>query len=301
MTVQVGPSRVKADPHRQRSPIKSISVVRTGWGEAHHEHIHGSRMPPLWWIFAGRRWVRLPINAYVVEHADGLVLFDTGQDRAVVEDPDYWPDRVTRFFMRHIFRFHIDPEDTLSRQLELAGYSAGDVIKVVISHLHADHVGGIREIPDANLIVSREAWEHMMGPHPEREMVLRQDIELPGAKWQQITFPPTGDSSLAPFTHAYDLMGDGSMMLLPTPGHLPGSMSMLVRRDDAPPLFFVGDLCYSEDMLMRDQIPGTGDKKQLRATYAKVRALKEKMPELVILPAHDPLAADRLREATPPT
>jgi glyoxylase-like metal-dependent hydrolase (beta-lactamase superfamily II) len=280
-------------------PIKSVSVISTGWGEAHREHIHGTRKPALWWIFAGRSWVRIPLNVYVIEHSDGLILFDAGQDRAVVTDPDYWPGRITRLFMDHIFKSHIGPEDTLTRQLELAGYSVGDVRKAVISHLHADHVGCIREIPQADLFVSSEAWQHMLGPHPEREMVLRRDIEIPGAKWQQITFPATDDPSLAPFTHAYDLMGDGSMMLLPTPGHLPGSLSMLVRRDNAPPLLLVGDLCYSLDMLMTDRFPGTGDKEQLRETYAKVRALRERTPGLVILPAHDPGAADALRAASP--
>ncbi len=49
-------------------------------------------------------------------------------------------------------------------------------------------------------------------------------------------------------------------------------------------------------MLMRDKCPGTGDKKQLRETYAKVRALKERMPELVILSSHDPDAAGALAQ-----
>jgi glyoxylase-like metal-dependent hydrolase (beta-lactamase superfamily II) len=75
-------------------------------------------------------------------------------------------------------------------------------------------------------------------------------------------------------------------------------MSMLVRCEGAAPLLLVGDLCYSsEEMLMRDQFPGTGNKQQLGETYAKVRALKERMPELVILPAHDPESARVLARA----
>lgn len=66
------------------------------------------------WILFGRRWVRLPINVYVIDHADGVVLFDTGQDRAVVTDPDDWLDRITAFVSRHIFRhISIGPGDTL--------------------------------------------------------------------------------------------------------------------------------------------------------------------------------------------
>ena len=52
-------------------------------------------------------------------------------------------------------------------------------------------------------------------------------------------------------------------------------------------------------MLERRQLPGTGNKKELRASFTKVLALKETMPDLVILAAHDPGAAEALREATP--
>jgi glyoxylase-like metal-dependent hydrolase (beta-lactamase superfamily II) len=256
--------------------------------------VYGTRKPTLWWIFTSRRWIELPINAYVIEHDDGLVLFDTGMDRAVVTDPDYWPDPITALFMRRIFRWNIGPDDTLAQQLELAGYSPADVRKAVISHLHADHVGGIGDIPDADLYVSSEAWEHMLGPHPEREMVLRRDIDIPGARWHQFTFEATDDPSLAPFGASFDLMGDGSMMILPTPGHLAGSVSMLVRRGNAAPLLLIGDLTYAEELLDQDRIPGTGHAAQLRESYAKVRGLRDRTPGLVILPAHDPKAADKL-------
>lgn len=277
--------------------IKSVAVISTGSGEAHPEHVFGTRKPALWWIFTSKQWVPLPINVFVIEHAEGLVLFDTGMDRAVVTNPDYFPDKVTAFFMRHIFRFHQGPEDTLSSQLELAGYNATDVRIAVISHLHFDHAGGIREIPQAELIVSQEAWDHMRGPHPEREGVLRRDIDVPEASWRQITFQRVDDPALAPFTLSFDLMGDGSMILLPTPGHLPGSLSMLIRRTDAPPLLLVGDLAYSVGALERGQLPGTGDKKQLRASYRKVTALKAHIPELLVLSSHDRQAAELLQHS----
>lgn len=278
--------------------IARVSVISTGEGEAHHEHIYGTRKPALWWIFFGRRRVRLPINVYVVEHKDGLVLFDTGQDRAVVTDPDFYPDRITALFMRHIFRWHIGPGDTLTIQLERAGYSAADVRSAVISHLHADHVGCIAEIPQADLYAAEEGFAYMRGPdHPERHFVYRDRIEIPGAKWRPIAFEPTDDPALAPFTEAFDLMGDGSLVVLPTPGHLDGSVSMLVRRGEAAPLLFIGDLTYDEDLLQRDRFPAIGDRDELRSSFAKVRALKTRRPDLVILPAHDPRAAEKLRLA----
>lgn len=278
--------------------IKSVSVIKTGEAEAHYEHVFGTRKPDLWWVFFGRRRVSLPINVYIIEHEDGLVLFDTGQDRAVVTDPNYYGDPITKLFLRNIFRWHIGPEDTLTKQLELAGYSVSDVRKAVISHLHADHVGNIGEIPQADLYAAEEGFAFMRGPdHPERHFVYRHRIEIPGAKWHSIVFQPTADPELAPFTEAFDLMGDGSLMVLPTPGHLEGSVSMLASRGDAPPLLFIGDLTYNEDLLMQDRFPATGDKELLRESFAKVRALKERMPDLVILPAHDHSAAEKLRQA----
>jgi glyoxylase-like metal-dependent hydrolase (beta-lactamase superfamily II) len=193
---------------------------------------------------------------------------------------------------------HIGPDDTLTKKLEGLGFAAAAVRKVVISHLHFDHIGGIAEVLQADLLVSENEWRQLSGPHPERDWILREHIELPRAKWRQIEFAPTEDPLLAPFGGCYDVMGDGSMTLLPTPGHTPGSMSMLVRADGLVPLLLVGDLTYDVDLLMKDRLPGIGDKAQLRSSFAKVRALKTQLPGLVILPAHDPAATEALRAAT---
>ena len=172
----------------------------------------------------------MPINAYVIEHRDGLVLFDTGLDPAIASDPNYISSSIGRFLLQKIFRLHIGPDDVLGNRLEALNLSASDVCKVVISHLHFDHVGGIADVPEAELLVSKTEWEQLSTPHPEREWILREHIERPGAKWQPIEFEAAKDPLLAPFGGCHDVMGDQSMMLLPTPGHTPGSMSMLVRQ-----------------------------------------------------------------------
>jgi N-acyl homoserine lactone hydrolase len=94
-----------------------------------------------------------------------------------------------------------------------------------------------------------------------------------------------------------DVMGDGSLVLLPTPGHTPGSVSLLIRRRTRSPLLLVGDLTYGADLLERRQLPGVGVRSQLVKATDNVLALKERMPNLVILPAHDPTAAQRLLES----
>jgi ABC-type polysaccharide/polyol phosphate transport system ATPase subunit len=75
-------------------------------------------------------------------------------------------------------------------------------------------------------------------------------------------------------------------------------MSMLLRTGGLPPVLLVADLTYDVDSLIKDQAPGTGDAKQLRSSFAKVRNLKKQLPDLVILASHDPGAAETLRATT---
>ncbi|MEO0631401.1 MAG: N-acyl homoserine lactonase family protein, partial [Planctomycetota bacterium] len=232
-----------------------------------------------------------------LEHRDGLVLFDTGVDPALVSDPHYISSTIGRFILNRVFRFHISPEDALDKQLEAINLAAADVTKVVVSHLHFDHIGGIAHVPQADLLVSGDEWRRLDEPNPERDWILREHIELPAAKWQPIEFEPTRDTLLAPFGVCHDCMGDGSMMLLPTPGHSPGSMSMLVRSNGMPPMLFVGDLTYELEPLHNDQVPGIGNPEQLKASFAKVRALEDALPDLIVVPSHDPFVAEKLAAA----
>jgi glyoxylase-like metal-dependent hydrolase (beta-lactamase superfamily II) len=277
--------------------IQGVHVFSTGSAEVRPEHRYGTAKPGLWWVLTSRKWTEIPINAYVIEHREGLVLFDTGVDPALGTDPEYVASAVGRFFLRRLFRFSIGPTDNLASQLGALGFSGSDVRKVVVSHLHWDHIGGISHVLHADLLVSQEEWQQLAMPHPEREWFFREHIELPGAKWRPVVFSPTDNPLFEHFGGYHDVMGDGSLILLPTPGHTPGSMSMLVRDAGFPPLLLVGDLTYETDMLFRDQVPGTGNAEQLRSSFAKVRGLKEKLPSLVILPAHDPGAKEVLRKA----
>jgi glyoxylase-like metal-dependent hydrolase (beta-lactamase superfamily II) len=87
---------------------------------------------------------------------------------------------------------------------------------------------------------------------------MRRHIDLPGLRWQRIEPELTGDPDLAPFQACHDLFGDGSLVLLPTPGHTPGSMSLLVRRPRRPPLMMVGDVTYDTHLLQIGHVPGVG-------------------------------------------
>ena len=275
--------------------VRAVSVVSTGTVQIHPEHPFGTRKPLYWWMLTSRQWTPpRPINVYVIEHAKGLVLFDTGQDRASVTDEAYFPGGFTGLIYDRLAGFDIGEQDTLTAQLALLGYTPADVDTAILSHLHEDHIGGIGELKDADLLVSAAEWAQLSEAAPEPRGFLREHIQVPGAKWQQISLEPVCDPALAPFTESLDVMGDGSLVVLATPGHTEGSISLLIRRGTRPPLLLVGDLTYGAELLERRQVPGVGNRRRLAETTGKVLALKKQMPGLVVLPAHDPTAAARL-------
>jgi N-acyl homoserine lactone hydrolase len=278
--------------------VKAVSVLSTGTVRIRPEHPYGTRKPLYWWLLTSRRWTPpRPINVYVIEHAKGLILFDTGQDRASVTDDSYFPGGLAGHVYDRLARFDIGAHDTLTAQLAALGYAPTDVDTAIVSHLHQDHIGGLTELPGSELLVSAAEWAELAKPAPELRGFLRTHIQLPGLTWRQISMEPTNDPALEPFTESLDLMGDGSLVLLPTPGHTAGSVSLLIRRTAGPPLLLVGDLTYGAEILRRGQLPGVGNRRLLAESTRKVLALQQRYPSLVVLPAHDPTAAQRLLDS----
>lgn len=133
-------------------PIRRVAVISTGHVIIRPDHEASTWRPTLWWLLTSRQWTEpRPINVYVIEHRDGLVVFDTGQDRASVTEPDYFPGGATGVLYRRLARFEIRPDQTLSAGLDGLGYSADDVGTAVVSHLHQDHIGGLGELGTALL------------------------------------------------------------------------------------------------------------------------------------------------------
>jgi N-acyl homoserine lactone hydrolase len=267
------------------SPIFRVSVLSTGSVAIRPEHMMANATPMLWWLLTSRRWVApRPINVYVIQHERGLVLFDTGQDRRSVTDTDYFPHGIAGLLYARLARFTIAATDTLTAQLSALGYNIKDVTTVVISHLHQDHMGGLAELAHAEILTSAAELAEARKPLAVLRGYLKRHILLPNLHWR--TVEPE-----------HDVFGDGTLVLIATPGHTNGSMSLLLRQNGRPPLLFVGDLTYDVRLLADERVPGVGNRRELLRSTRLVANLAKQNPGLVVLAAHDPAAAGLLRTA----
>jgi glyoxylase-like metal-dependent hydrolase (beta-lactamase superfamily II) len=174
---------------------------------------------------------KLPVNVFLVRHPQGLCLFDTGQTARAAE-PGYHPSWHP--FLR-LARFELEPGDEIGAQLTGRGIAPADVRWVVLSHLHTDHVGGVGAFPDAEVIVSRVEWERAQGRPGRLRGYVPQHWPLGEPVIVDLSGPPVG-----PFTGSFDVAGDGRLLLVPTPGHTPGHVSLIVRDESSPGGFFLG-------------------------------------------------------------
>jgi glyoxylase-like metal-dependent hydrolase (beta-lactamase superfamily II) len=163
----------------------------------------------------------LAVNAFLIEHPAGFCLVDTGQDAAAAE-PGFLP-RWHPFI--RIARFELGPDDIAVAQLRKLGFEPGSVRWVVLTHLHTDHVGGVGDFSGSDIVVSRVEWNRAQG-------LRGRLIGYVPRQWPRGVPPRLVDldgPALGPFAATLDLAGDGSLVLVPLPGHTPGQIGVLVR------------------------------------------------------------------------
>ncbi|MBA2460473.1 MAG: MBL fold metallo-hydrolase [Actinobacteria bacterium] len=211
----------------------------------------------------------LPVHAFVVEEEGGaLILFDAGQTARAVA-PGWFP-RWQPFF--RLARFELAGADEVAPQLRGRGIDPLRVSRVVLSHLHTDHVGGLDAFTHAEVLVARTEWERATGLGGRVRGYLPQYWPT-GLQPTLVDFegPPVG-----PFPSSHDLGGDGRLLLVPAPGHTPGHAALLVR-DLGRSWLLAGDLAHTAAEL-----------EHVAPTIAEW-CRKE---GFVVLTAHDPAAAD---------
>jgi N-acyl homoserine lactone hydrolase len=233
------------------------------------------------------KWTEpLPIYAFAIEHPEGVIVVDTGETARVAE-PGYFPrwQPVFRFAVREYVR----PEQEIGPQLEQLGIMPSDVRRVVMTHLHTDHAGGLHHFPDNEILVARAELDYAAG--------LRGRLRgYPNKRWPSWFRPTLVDLPavpFGPFPASMSLTEAGDVTLVPVPGHSPGQLAVVVE-DGGHTVFLAGDSSYTQDALLRGVVDGVGpDEAAERLAHERIRAYASETPT-VYLPAHDPETEARL-------
>ena len=267
------------------------------------------------------RRVTFPALVAVIEHPDGVVVVDTGYSPRAVAAASRGLSRV----YRALLPVTINPTRTLAVQLDRLGL--GPVTDVVVTHLHLDHVGGLADVldvaaegPEPRVVLDRAAlatfratrgWAALVrgwvpGTVPDavdRLAVDPSDLPRADGAW----------ADLGPLPGGRDVLGDGSVVVVPLDGHADGHLGVLVRArgaagdgggddvDDVD-LLLVGDAAWDVRAITDGALPAapvrliSHDWPTYTATIDALGDLRRRRPGLVVLPSHDEAAIRRVRD-----
>jgi len=229
----------------------------------------------------------------VIRHPDhGVILFDTGYAPRFFDATRRLPGRIYAM----LTPVTLAPHETAAATVEAAGIAPADVRHIIVSHLHADHVGGLRDFPNATFYLSREALHLAQSVRHSPFRALQHGIlpaMLPDDFLSRTCViedfaKPHDDAHLGT---GWDLFGDDALVLYALPGHAAGQMGL---RLDTPhgKWFLVADAIWLHDTLETGTLPHPATRLFFASwsdyvqTVDRLRAYQRAHPDVRLIPTH---------------
>ena len=197
--------------------------------------------------------LQLVFSCYLIKHGDDYVLWDTGHSLSAGA---------------------VAPKVSVVDQLALLRVLPEQVKFVGISHYRPDHTGQLGSLPLATLFIGKGDWDVLTSPKPAVN-------PAPFVHWI------SGGGKVEPVPLDKDVFGDGSVMMLATPGHTPGHHSVLVRLRDMGAVLVTGDMAHFRENYDSDGVPAFNTSRaESLASLARVKQLVANTKATVII-QHD--------------
>jgi N-acyl homoserine lactone hydrolase len=225
------------------------------------------------------RSIEFSSTCWLIKHGSEWLLWDTGVPETALNDPKGWST------LPKLIVYHLDR--TLTEQLAQIGLKPGDVARVAISHTHGDHIGNMGLFSNSTILMQRAEYSWINsgdGPNDNVNQLMALARKLLGTpKNLQLV---DGDT---------DVFGDGSVTLLSTPGHTPGSQSLLVHLRNSGFIILSGDVVHSQENFEKNIVPSLNtDKAQSIASMEKIRQLMATYKAMLFI-NHDKKQTDTLK------
>jgi N-acyl homoserine lactone hydrolase len=206
---------------------------------------------------AGRS-IEFSSTCWLLKRGSDRLLWDTGVPETTLNDPKGWST------LPKLIVYHLDK--TITGQLAKIGLKVSDITYVALSHTHGDHIGNVRLFPNSTILMQRAEYTWISSPDGPNDNVNQLKAlarELLGTpKHLQLL---DGDT---------DIFGDGSVTLVSTPGHTPGSQSLLVHLKNSGFIILSGDVVHLKENFEKDVVPSLNtDKAASIASMDKIRRM----------------------------
>lgn len=226
----------------------------------------------------------------------GYILFDTGYSSLFFQETRHFPFRLYALTTPVYFQ----PEDSAVNQLQKQGIEPEAVQYIIISHFHADHIGGLRDFPNAQFVCFKSAYEAVR---------YRRGIAAVRAGFLAGLLPPDFEERAkfveeeqlvslpecyTPFEKGFDLFGDGNLLAVELPGHATGQLGLFLTDTDHQSYFLIADACWLsrayQELVQPHPIANLifANSQEYVDTLQKIHHLHKLNPAIKIIPTHCP-------------